>query len=146
MMAREELALEARDVQRKLGKLAQRLAESNEACKAISLGDPSAEELMRLESLSARFERGIDIFVRTFLRILDTLEGTEGGTIIDVLSRSERRGFIQSADEFYDMRHNRNRIAHEYLDVEALEMASFVRDKTPALLDALRLGTQYNIR
>ena len=146
MTAHEALLAEAHDVQRKLRRMADRLEEAMKSAQSIPLDTSDSEDLIRLEALSARFERSIDVLLRTFLRLLDTLEGSEGGTIMDVLTRAEKRGLIDSADEFYDMRHNRNRIAHEYLDIEALEMAAFVRQKATALLESLRKSAAYSLK
>ncbi len=105
----------------------------------------SSQEIREFEALTARFERALDIFVRAFLRSLDEWDDTAGGTLIDVLNRAEKRGIIESSDDFVELRHRRNKIAHSYLEIEALEMASFVRDNAQKMIQALRRGQNYQL-
>ena len=146
MTAREDLIIQAKDIQQKLPKLALRLTQSFEASAKCDFSNPSSEELMILESLTARFERALDILVRSFFRILDLVEDSTEGTIVDVLNRAEKRGIIENASDFLELRYKRNVIAHDYLDVEALTMAAFVREKTSELLKALARAQEYPIR
>ncbi len=145
MTEREALLFRATEQTRKLDLLAARLEESLTICLPFDLDTVSSSEIRELEALTARFERALDIFVRAFLRTLDELEDTKGGTIIDVLNRAEKRLLIDSADDFVEMRLRRNRIAHSYLEVESLEMAAFVRENASKLIAALRRGQNYRL-
>jgi hypothetical protein len=146
MSDRETLLIEAEKLKGKLGKIASRLLESYDICKSLDISNPTDSTLRELEALSARFERALDVLVRAFFRVVDKLELTDEGTILDALNRAEKRGLISSAQLFRDLRLKRNVIAHEYLDDEAAQMAATILEKTPAVLEALKRGQAYVIR
>ena len=76
----------------------------------------------RLESFVGKFTRMqdtiMDKLVPRFLRFV----GEPVGTAIDNLNRMERLGFIESADDWIELRYLRNRLVHEYME-NAEEMA-----------------------
>jgi len=66
--------------------------------------DFSYEELERFEALSSRFVRLSDIIIQKILRFFDVLDLEETGTVRDRINRSEKKGIIESADDFIQIR------------------------------------------
>jgi hypothetical protein len=105
---------------------------------------PSEEELVLLEAFSARFARLSDILLKKIFRLLDEMEQTEEGTLIDVANRAEKRGLIDSANEFRSMRKLRNEITHEYAVTELPEIARQLLAFTPSLLESVDRAARYS--
>lgn len=76
----------------------------------------SMDDYDAFEALTGRFARVSDMLLQKFFRALDVVELSEGGTLLDVLLRAEKRGLVESADEFLEIRELRNEIAHEYAE------------------------------
>ncbi|CAG0955981.1 hypothetical protein RHDC4_00389 [Rhodocyclaceae bacterium] len=74
----------------------------------------SIDELERLDSLTSRFARLADLLTQRVMRLVDDLELTPSGTLIDRFNRAEKRGWTDSAVELRRIRELRNMIAHEY--------------------------------
>ena len=71
------------------------------------------EELESVEAFCSRFARTVDLLVNKVLRSLDRVELVAQGTLIDVVNRAEKRGFIESAEDLREMKDIRNVIAHD---------------------------------
>ena len=85
-----------------------------ETITIVSTNDES--ELIRIEALTARFERMVDLFLNKVTRMIVLCEtGSDEGTIRDKLLFLEKLGLIENADTWLDMRTMRNMIAHDYL-------------------------------
>lgn len=65
--------------------------------------------------MSSRFGRLIDIIIHKFFRALDLVELTEGGSLLDVIHRAEKRGLIDKAFDMRALKDLRNEIVHDYL-------------------------------
>jgi hypothetical protein len=65
-------------------------------------------QLERLEALAARFARLSDILIQKLFRAVDAIELVDEGTLLDRLSRMEKREVIQSAIEWRHIRELRN--------------------------------------
>jgi uncharacterized protein with HEPN domain len=128
-----------------LQKLEANLCESVEICRSLNFDTLNLQANREIEALTARFERAQDYFVTKVLRMIDILEGEEGVTI-DVLNRSEKRGLIESSDQFLEMRRLRNKIAHEYAGYGPEDIAKDVLDFVPALLYAYERAREYSRR
>jgi len=74
-------------------------------------GEPQLESV---EAFTSRFSRSVDLLVNKVLRSLDRIELQAQGTLLDVVNRAEKRGFVASADELREMKDVRNIIAHDY--------------------------------
>jgi uncharacterized protein YutE (UPF0331/DUF86 family) len=125
-----------------LQKLEAYVKESEEICRSLDFDTLNAQGYREIEALTARFERAQDFFVTKVLRTIDVLEGEEG-TTIDVLNRSEKRGIIDSAEAFLEMRRLRNKIAHEYSGFGPADIARTVLDFVPTLFHAYERAREY---
>jgi hypothetical protein len=103
--------------------LAQALAELAEARRHLeyshqqvaslpdSLAGVSESQLESIEAFTSRFARTVDLLVNKVLRGLDRMELLPQGTLLDVVNRAEKRGFIQRAAGLREMKDVRNIIA-----------------------------------
>lgn len=127
-----------------LKKSAAMLENSYERCKRIGIkSDYTVEELEKFEALTSRFARTSDIIVQKIFRLIDMIELEPNGTIIDRINRAERRGLINSADTFKNIRRIRNDIAHEYVPSVLEEIFIEVFELTPYLLDCVKSVEKY---
>jgi len=117
-----------------LQQAAQHLAYSLQRCEKL-LGDQdlSPEQLERLESLTSRFARLADLLIQRIFRLIDDIELTGTGTILDRIYRAEKRGWC-NATELIKIRELRNLIAHEYAADKMQEIFATVATLTPILL------------
>ena len=92
------------------------------------------EELERLESLASRFARLSDLLMQRVMRLVDDLELTAAGTLLDRIHRAEKRGWIDDATKLVRIRELRNLIAHEYAADKMAEIYSTVAVLAPDLL------------
>jgi len=72
------------------------------------------EEFDDFENLVGRYARTIDVIVNKVFRSIDAVELEDGGTMIDVANRAEKRGIVESADRVRDLKGLRNDIVHAY--------------------------------
>jgi len=100
------------------------------------------EQLERLESLTSRFARLADLLIQRVFRLVDEIELTGGGSILDRIYRAEKRGWA-NAVELINVRELRNLIAHEYATEKMLEIYSAVAALAPALLEAVPKVVEY---
>ena len=91
------------------------------------------EQLERLESLTSRFARLADLLIQRIFRLIDEIELTGGGSILDRIYRAEKRGWA-NASELINIRELRNLIAHEYATEKMPEIYTAVAAMSPALL------------
>jgi uncharacterized protein YutE (UPF0331/DUF86 family) len=91
------------------------LRRSQEKCTRIGIKDGyTEEEFDAFENLASRFARTIDIITSRVLRSIDAMELEDGGALIDVINRAEKRGLVSSAQRIRDLKQLRNDIVHEY--------------------------------
>jgi hypothetical protein len=91
------------------------------------------EQLERLESLSSRFARLADLLIQRIFRLVDAIELTGGGSVLDRIYRAEKRGWTNAA-ELIRIRELRNLIAHEYATEKMPEIYAAVATLAPLLL------------
>jgi hypothetical protein len=60
----------------------------------------TAPQLESVEAFCSRFARTVDLLVNKLLRSLDRVELKPEGTLLDVVNRAEKRGFIKRAANF----------------------------------------------
>jgi len=79
------------------------------------------------------------------LPTLNAIDLEDRGTVRDRINRAEKRGIIDSADDFIEIRMVRNEIAHEYKSETILEIFERVLALTPCLVKAVeRIETYCN--
>jgi len=91
------------------------------------------EELERLESLASRFARLSDLLTQRVMRLVDDLELTPDGTLLDRFYRAEKRGWVEKASDLVRIRELRNLIAHEYAAGRMSEIYLAVASLAPEL-------------
>ena len=104
------------------------------------------EEMESFEALTSRFARLSDIIIQKILRLFDTLDLEELGTVRDRINRAEKKGVVESADEFIQIRILRNEIAHEYKPETIYDMFEHVMKLTPVLLKSVDSISAYSER
>ena len=120
---------------------------SYDRCRLLLLNaDHDNETMERFEALTARFARLSDITIQKVFRTLDALDLEDRGTVRDRINRAEKRGLIESADDFIDIRMVRNEIAHEYKTETILEIFERILELTPSLVQAIERIETYSKR
>lgn len=139
-MVKEELVYLGEILER-LQKAAETLNYSYGKCQAIGAKDKyDAEEQDRFESLTAKFARLSDLIIKQAIKLIDILDLDEPPeTIRDAINRAEKKGLIESATLFVEIRKLRNRIAHEYAesDEDIAEIYRETLQSTPLLFDSV---------
>ncbi len=100
------------------------------------LKDATEEQLESAEAFTGRFARSVDLLVNKVLRSLDRVELKPEGTLLDVVNRAEKRGFVNRSEELREMKDVRNMIAHDYAGAKAAEIFAYCREQKP-VLDAI---------
>ena len=73
------------------------LAFSMERCRDLIGQDAlPPEQLERLESLTSRFARLSDLLIQRVFRLVDEIELTGEGSVLDRIYRAEKRGWVSS--------------------------------------------------
>ncbi len=103
----------------------------------------SPEELERLESLASRFARLTDLLTQRVMRLVDAVELTPEGTLLDRFHRAEKRGWVDNSRDLVRIRELRNLIAHEYAADRMIEIYQAVAMLTPELLRMVPLVAAY---
>lgn len=107
-------------------------------CRTIGVNaELSEEELESFEALTSRFARLSDILTQKVFRLIDTIDLEEPGTVRDRINRAEKKGLLQDAAVFVDIRILRNEIAHEYKTETILNIFERILTLTPDLLAAV---------
>lgn len=96
--------------------------------------DLSADELERLESMASRFARLSDLLIQRVMRLVDDLELTPEGGLLDRIQRAEKRGWMQSTTDLVRIRELRNLVAHEYAADRMAEIYAGIVRLAPELL------------
>lgn len=114
------------------------LRRSHAQCSQIAISSPLSDpEFDAFETLTSRFARVSDMVLQKVFRSIDRLELEDGGTLLDVLNRAEKRGLVTSADQFRELRELRNEIAHEYALDDLKVLFASVLEHTPTLFTIL---------
>lgn len=101
-----------------------------------TLAGATPAQLESVEAFGSRFARTVHLLVNKVLRSLDRVELKPEGTLLDVVNRAERRGFIARAADLREMKDVRNIIAHDYAGIRMADIFRCCREKKP-LLDAV---------
>jgi uncharacterized protein YutE (UPF0331/DUF86 family) len=111
-----------------------------------NLEGANARQFESVEAFSSRFARTVDLLVNKVLRSLDRMELLPQGTLLDVVNRAEKRGFIQRAADLREMKDLRNIIAHDYAGAKASEIFAYCREQKLALDAACDRAAEYATR
>jgi uncharacterized protein YutE (UPF0331/DUF86 family) len=83
------------------------------------------------------------MILQKLFRGLDALELEDHGTLLDALNRAEKRGLVDTASGFREIRELRNEIAHEYAQDNLRPLFLSVLEHTPILLEIVRRSHDY---
>ncbi len=122
-----------------LNKAAKQLAVSFERCQQLDISQDNLtlDEQERFEALTSRFARLADIIMQKTIRLIEQIELEGTGSLLDRINKAEKKGFIDSATQFIEIRQLRNSIAHEYDQDSLQQIFKNCLDYTPALLGAV---------
>jgi len=101
-----------------------------------TLAGATEQQLESAEAFTGRLARAVDLLVNKVLRSLDRVELRSEDTLLDVINRAEKRGFVGRAQELREMKDVRNMIAHDYAGAKAAEIFAYCREQKP-VLDAI---------
>ncbi|BBO87638.1 hypothetical protein [Desulfosarcina ovata] len=123
------------------------LAYSYEKCARIGVQSGlSNEALESFEALTGRFARLSDIVIQKIFRYFDVLELEAPGTVRDRINRAEKKGLIDNAEDFIQIRLLRNEIAHEYKSETIYRIFESVLELAPVLLKSVDQIISYSKR
>lgn len=132
---------------KELEKAREVLTYSYEKCSRIGVQPGmSNEELESFEALTGRFARLSDIVIQKIIRYFDVLDLEEPGTVRDRINRAEKKGVIERAEDFIQIRLLRNEIAHEYKSETIYGIFESVLELTPVLLNSVEKIFSYSTR
>ncbi len=120
------------------------LAISQQRCSQIGIKENyNIDELEKFEALTSRFARLCDLIIQKMLRLIDEIDLETEGTVRDRIYRAEKKGLVESAEQFIDCRLLRNEIAHEYNQTKILQIFQEVLKMTPCLLESVESIKRY---
>lgn len=103
----------------------------------------SPEVLEKVEALTSRFARVVDLLIHRVFRSIDYYELLEPGSLLDAANRAESRGLVASVDWLRELKDARNRIAHDYTGSHLPELLSFCLGELSALLQVCEATQNY---
>jgi len=92
-----------------------------------------SDEFDAFENLASRYARMLDVILNKVFRSIDAIELEDGGTLLDVVNRAEKRGIISSAERVRDLKDLRNDSVHEYETDDLRSLFRNTLDATPEL-------------
>ncbi|MEO1784129.1 hypothetical protein V4762_03520 [Thermodesulfobium sp. 4217-1] len=113
------------------------LEKSFEKAKNLNFESLTEEDIEKLETLSNRFGRSVDILINKTLRALDILELESTESKLDILLMAEKRGFVKDFRQLIALKDLRNELAHEYIEEALLKKFKEVLQSTPMLLETV---------
>jgi uncharacterized protein YutE (UPF0331/DUF86 family) len=123
------------------------LRRSYKKCLGIGIkANYTEDEFDAFENLVGRFARTIDLIVNKVFRSIDVVELEDGGTTIDAVNRSEKRGIVESAARIRELRDLRNEIVHEYQTDDLKGLFKETLECVPEVLGLAERTAQYCLR
>lgn len=99
----------------------------------------SAEEWEPYDALCTRFERVVDIIGNQLFTSLELyFYGDKSRNMRDRFLRMEKEGYIDSAEQWFDMKMLRNKIAHAYLPEQVSGIYKEIVEYAPILQETFR--------
>ena len=141
---RKKLLAEQIELARAAGRVLEESRDRVGAALQVAAGGMplSVEQRESCEALTSRFARLCDLLIQRLFRTLDQVELADDGTILDRLTRAEKRGIISTAEEWRELRELRNEIAHDYLIESSDRVLTEAYQRSSKLLEAVdRLDT-----
>lgn len=129
------------DYQCKLSNAVGHLKYSMNKVQSLSLDHVlDEEELETMESYTARMARVSDIFVTKFLRLKISHEDPAfEGSVRDICNFAEKKGWIESADLWVEIRNIRNTTAHEYEEQDLLKFLQRSKELGPTVVKTVEV-------
>ena len=110
------------------------LRRSHIKCSRIGVKEHYTEdEFDAFENLASRYARMLDVILNKVFRSIDAIELEDGGSLLDVVNRAEKRGIVASAERIRDLKDLRNDIVHEYETDDLRSLFRQTLDATPEL-------------
>jgi len=131
------------DVIEQLKEASEHLKISLQRCKTVDSKVTREDVLIEFEALTSRFARVVDLLIHKVYRSIDAVEFVEGGTLVDVMNRADKRKIIDSVKEMRFLKDLRNDIAHEYLAERIALLHQEVLERTPKLLNLISRAIDY---
>jgi hypothetical protein len=128
---------------KQLQEAAEHLKISLQRCNSLDVHATKEGTLIEFEALTSRFARVTDILVHKVYRAIDVAEFIEGGSLIDVINRADKRHLIDSVIEMRTLKDIRNDIAHEYISERIQLLHEEVLELTPKLLNLVGRAVEY---
>lgn len=117
-----------------LKKSIQRIDEIFDDCQSINFDRRiDKSNLILLEALTSRYARTVDILINKVFRSIDAAEFENPGSLIDTVNRAEARGIIDFVDSLRELKDLRNRVSHEYVEDDLIELFTLILNKIPNL-------------
>lgn len=110
-----------------------RLKQSTEKSPNCEQKEYTDAEWETIDALTSRYGRASDILFNKVFRSIDELELYNGGTLLDVANRCEKRGIIENVNQMRALKDIRNEIAHEYAEEDMIEFYKEVLEATNQL-------------
>ncbi len=146
-MTKQDYILNLKEVIEQLNQVKRHLEISLGRCQEIVKKNTHTEEdLIEYEALTSRFARAADMLIHKVYRSIDSVELTEGGTLIDVLNRADKRLLIDSVSEMREIKDLRNDIAHEYMTEQLWLLHEEVFKLAPKLINLLNRANEYSMK
>lgn len=127
-----------------LEEAARHLEKSMERAASFGIDATSENALIEFEALTSRFARAVDILIHKVYRSIDAVEFIDGGTLVDVINRADKRKLIDSVKEMRLLKDIRNDIAHEYIAERIKLLHQEVLERTPKLLLLIERAINYS--
>jgi uncharacterized protein YutE (UPF0331/DUF86 family) len=113
-------------------------------CSRIGMKEHYTEdEFDDFENLASRFARMLDVILNRVFRSIDAMELEDGGTLLDVVNRAEKRGIVTSAERIRDLKDLRNDIVHEYETDDLRSLFQQTLNATPELFGIAEQTERY---
>jgi len=137
---KEELNLEIVSIQKALVVL----KHSYDCCKPIGLKENySIEELDHWEAFTSRFSRTSDMATQKIINSIMIFEKSQTGSMKDKAAFCFKNAFVNSEDDFLNLRLTRNFIAHEYAKQDTNEVFKEVWHYYPILINFAEATIRY---
>lgn len=98
------------------------------------------------DALSSRFSRAVEVCLKFFRSYEKLMYGENSETIRDLLHQMEKLDFIDSVEQWLEMRDIRNRIVHDYLPDDIKEIYDSIMGPFEKQLRKVRKKIKVSIR